>query len=67
MTVKELTREELQELKINMLDEFLQDEENRNISYGEIADIDELVTDESVFKEYENTSFVKDDFFCNID
>lgn len=67
MTVRELTREELQELKINMLDEYLQEEENRNISYGEIADIDELVTDESVFKEYENTSFVKDDFFCNID
>lgn len=67
MTVRELTREELQELKVHMLDEFLQEEENRNISYGEIADIDELVTDESVFKEYENVSFVKDDFFCNID
>lgn len=67
MTVRELTREELQELKIHMLDEFLQEEENRNISYGEMADIDELVTDESVFKEYENTSFVKDDFFCNVD
>lgn len=67
MTVRELTREELQELKVHMLDEFLQEEENRNISYGEIADIDELVTDEEVFKEYENTSFVKDDFFCNID
>lgn len=67
MTVRELTREELQELKVHMLDEFLQEEENRNISYGEIADIDELVTDESVFKEYENVSFVKDDFFCNVD
>lgn len=67
MTVRELTREELQELKVHMLDEFLQEEENRNISYGEIADIDELVTDESVFKEYEHVSFVKDDFFCNID
>ena len=67
MTVKELTREELQELKVHMLDEFLQEEENRNISYGEIADIDELVTDESVFKEYEHVSFVKDDFFCNAD
>ena len=54
MTVRELTREELQELKINMLDEYLQEEENRNISYGEIADIDKLVTDESVFKEYKN-------------
>ena len=67
MTVRELTKEELQELKVHMLDEFLQEEENRNISYGEIADIDELVTDESVFKEYENVSFVKDDFFCNVD
>ena len=56
MTVRELTREELQELKINMLDEYLQEEENRNISYEEIADIDELVTDESVFKEYENVT-----------
>lgn len=67
MTVRELNKDELRELKIRMLDEFLQEEENRCISYGEIADIDELVTDESVFKEYEHVTFVKDDFFCNVD
>lgn len=66
MTIKELSKEELKELKIGMLEEFLQDEENRNISYGEIANIDEYITDEEVFKEYEGTMFSKDDFFCNI-
>jgi hypothetical protein len=34
------------------------------LSYGELADIDDIVSDEEVFDEYGGTSFTEDDFFC---
>ena len=62
MTVKELKRQQLEELKIHYYDEIIQDQEGRSISYGEMAAIDELVTDEKIFREYEGYIFTEDDF-----
>ena len=62
MSVKDLNREQLQQLKIHYLDELLCKEENRNISYGEMANIDEIVTDEEIYDEYSMYYFVKEDF-----
>lgn len=62
MSVKELNREELIELKQN----YYCNELGNNASYGELADIDNIVTDEEIFNFYDYVDFVKDDFFCNM-
>ena len=63
MSVKDLNKEQLQQLKIRYLDELLYKKEKRNISYGEMINIDEIVTDEEVYKEYDIYTFVEEDFF----
>ena len=63
-SVKDLTREQLTELKEHYYMEKLEEAENRTPSYGELAMIDELVSDDEVFEEYGHISFVNDDFFC---
>lgn len=62
MSVKELNREELIELKQN----YYCNELGNNASYGELADIDNIVTDKEIFEYYDYVDFVKDDFFCNM-
>lgn len=60
MNVQQLHPEQLEELKINYLSEL-----NGDLSYGEIADINELVSDEEVFEAYNGYEFVPDDFACS--
>lgn len=59
MKVTELARDQLIELK-----ERCYLEHNNNVSWGEIANIDKLVTDAEIFDEYDCIDFVEDDFFC---
>lgn len=65
MEMKDLTKGQLAELKIKYLDELLMKEENRNISYGEMAFIDDIIADddEDFINEFSGYSFVNDDFF----
>lgn len=63
MKVQELNKEQLQQLKVRYLDELLQEEEGRNISYGEIANIDDIVSNKIMFDLYEHIEFVEEDFF----
>ena len=67
MKLTDLTRGQLTELKIRFLDEELQKEENRNISYGEMANIDEIIADDDkdFINEYSCYDFVNDDFFTD--
>ena len=60
MSVRDLPREALQELKQRYYQEMTGDD----LSYGEMAAIDDIVTDEEVFDEYDGTNFTEDDFFC---
>lgn len=60
MSVKDLTREQLIELKQKYYTE-----RNENVSYGELADIDNLVSDNEIFEEYGYITFVEEDFLCN--
>lgn len=55
MTVCELNRDQLIELKAQML---------HNPSWGELADADELVSDDAVYSEFDGIAFTEDDFFC---
>ncbi len=60
MRIEDLNREQLIELK-----ERYYTEKNENVSYGELADVDNLVTDEEVINEYGHLMFTNDDFFCS--
>ena len=72
MTVHELNREQVLELKQRYL-EMLADEGNYaavlNVDYDEpsqhdLSFADEIVPDDIIFTHYEGTHFVPDDFFC---
>lgn len=58
MKIEDLTREQLIELK-----ERYYTERNENVSYGELADVDNLVSDNEIFEEYGHITFVEEDFF----
>ena len=61
MKVYDLNRDQLIELKQH----YYIDHIDENPSYGELAEIDDLVSDEEVYKEYAGTDFVVDDFFSS--
>lgn len=72
MDVTELTREQLVELKCNYMG-MLADEGtfaevlNRDYdepSYADLAEADDIIPDEVIFRNYEGVYFVNDDFFC---
>lgn len=57
MKVTELTREQLQQLKCNYLAE-----QGRELSWGECVEVDNIVSDEEIFHEYDSTEFTEEDF-----
>ena len=61
MNVKELSRDELTELKQN----YYSMVNDIDLSYGELVNIDELVSDEEIFNYFSDVTFTKNDFFCN--
>ncbi len=72
MNVKELTRDQMVELKQNYMIE-LADEgtfaEVMNVDYdhpawGDMAYADDLVPDDVIFEHYGDIDFVDDDFWC---
>lgn len=62
MSVEELNSEQLTQLKQNMLMERM-DAEGETPSWGELAEVDALITDEEVQQEYAGTEFVTADFW----
>ena len=61
MTIQELNREQLMQVKQNYYTQ-KQAEAGQGVSYGELATIEELVTDAEIFVAYEGVNFVPDDF-----
>lgn len=61
MTVCDLNRDQLQELK----QRYYADITGEDLSYDEIYRIDELVSDAEIFVAYAGTEFVNDDFSCS--
>ena len=61
MTINELTREQLTQVKQRYYTE-KQAEKGQGVSYGELAQIDELVTDAEIIEEFGGVCFVPDDF-----
>ena len=72
MTLQELSKDQLHELKENYLmrlaDEGTFAEVMRTDydepSYGDLANADSIVPDDVIEREYEGVCFVEDDFFC---
>lgn len=62
MTLKDLNKDQRRQLKARLLDEELMKVEGRTASYGEIANADEIVSDEKLEEAYGATSFVPGDF-----
>ena len=65
MKVTELSRDELIELKQRYLMEQREEAHEEEPSYGELAIVDELISDDEIFAEFDYIDFEKDDFFCN--
>ena len=63
MNVHELNADQMLELKQDYLCE-KNDRAGIGTSYGELADADELVSDEEIVAEYSGYDFGNDDFFC---
>lgn len=61
MTVSELSRDQLTELKQRMVSDEIYESEGRTPSYGELSEA-ESVPDEKVFEKYEEVEFSNDDF-----
>lgn len=57
MTVRELNRFQLYCLKQNYICE-----KEENPSYLRLADADDIVSDDTIYNEYDGTEFVPDDF-----
>ena len=67
MELKDLTKGQLAELKIRFLDNLLMEKENRNISCGEMINIDDIIADddEDFVAEYSCYEFCNEDFFTD--
>ena len=72
MDVRELSREQLTELKQNYLMRLADEGTFAEVlcvdydepSYWDLANADEIVPDDVIFEEHEGTDFTSDDFFC---
>jgi len=58
MNIKELNRAQLLQLKAD----YYEEHHPEGVSYGELADIDNLVSDEEIVEAYDGVDFVEDDF-----
>jgi hypothetical protein len=65
MTVQELDREQLIELKQAYITE-KNDEVGEGTSWGELADADDIISDKEIFARYDGYTFTNDDFFCSV-
>lgn len=63
MTVHDLSRDQLVELKQNFISLWIDGQEP--VSYDVLMDADELIPDETIFETYEGTIFTENDFFCS--
>lgn len=65
MTVRELTRDQLNNLKQSYLVDAMDAADGRSPSYGELADASETISDEEIYSAYDGVEFTEDDFFSN--
>ena len=72
MNVRDLSREQLTELKQNYLEQLANEGtysevlscDHNEPSYWDMINADEIVPDDVIFENYADICFVRDDFFC---
>ena len=72
MDVRELSREQIVELKQRYMSQLVDegtfaevmDVDYNEPSYWDLANADDLVPDDVIFRQFEDVDFVPDDFFC---
>jgi hypothetical protein len=72
MEVRELSKDQMLELKQNYLTKLadegtfaeVMDVDYNEPSYWDLANADDIVPDDVIFREYDGVCFVTDDFFC---
>lgn len=64
MTYAELTDDQRTMAKQQMLCDLMYEQEDATPSYGELAAVDELISDEAATEYYEGVDFVEEDFSC---
>lgn len=64
MDVRELTHDQLEELKQRMICE-RNEEKGEGTSWGELASAGDLISDAEVFEEFGGVDFSDDDFSCS--
>ena len=62
MTIRELTPEQLHQVKESYLIQ-KRDEAGEPCYMSELADADNLISNDEIYREYEGISFTEDDFF----
>lgn len=66
MKFSDLTKDQRTEAKQRLLCERLEKGENRTPSCGELADVDETISDKEAEEAFAGTEFVSDDFSCGV-
>ena len=66
MKVRELNAEQYKELCQKYITDFWTDSENGTTSpsYWDLANADELVSEDVIYRYYDGIDFVEEDFFC---
>ena len=64
MRFSDLTKDQRTEAKQRLLCERLEESENRTPSCGELAGVDDAISDEEADEAYAGTEFTSDDFCC---
>lgn len=75
MDVRDLSKEQMLELKQMYLTQLADegsyaevlDVDHNEPSYYDLANADDIVPDDVIFRNYEGVDFVDDDFFCSVD
>lgn len=62
MTIKDLNRDQLQQVKIVFYTNDC-NEPDGPLSWADLVNIDDIVDDETVYKAYDGVEFTPDDFF----
>lgn len=67
MSVYELNKDQMVELKERHLTNHIYETEDRDVSMSELVQADEIVSDDDIYDNYGGIDFSEDDFFCSME
>ncbi len=67
MSVYELNKEQMTELKSRCFTDYIYETENRDVFLSELANTDNIISDDDIYENYGDIDFSEDDFFCSME